>query len=180
VDLILSQKHKVVEVGRHLWRSSGPAPLFMQGHLELVVQDHIQLAFRYFQGGGIHNFPEQPMPVLSHPDKKSVFPDIQTESPVFHCPLPLVLSLGITEKSGSILFAPSLQVFICIDEILTEPSVFQVKQSQPCQPFFVYQILQTLNHLDGPSLESLQEAHVSLVLRSPGLDTVLQVWPHQC
>ena len=33
------------------------------------------------------------------------------------CPLPLVLALGTAEKSLALLFAPSLQVFVHIDEI---------------------------------------------------------------
>ena len=33
----------MVEVGRDLWRSSGPTSLLKQGHLELVVQDQVQM-----------------------------------------------------------------------------------------------------------------------------------------
>ena len=33
------QNHRVVEVGRDLWRSSVPTPLLKQGHLEPVAQD---------------------------------------------------------------------------------------------------------------------------------------------
>jgi len=39
---------------------------------------------------------------------------------------------------------------------------------------------QSLNHLSGPSLDSLQKLHVSLGLGSPELDMVLQRWPQQC
>jgi len=35
----------MVEVGRDLWRSSGPIPLLKQGHLEPVAQDCVQKAF---------------------------------------------------------------------------------------------------------------------------------------
>jgi len=35
----------MVEVGRDLYRSSGPTPLLKQGHLDLVAQDHVQMAF---------------------------------------------------------------------------------------------------------------------------------------
>ena len=42
--------HRMVEVGRDLWRSSGPNPLLKQGHLEPVAQDHVQMAFEYLQG----------------------------------------------------------------------------------------------------------------------------------
>ena len=39
----------MIEVGRDLWRSSGPRPLLKQGHLETVAQDHVQTAFEYLQ-----------------------------------------------------------------------------------------------------------------------------------
>lgn len=45
------------------------------------------------------------------------------------CPLALLLSLGIAEKSLT-LFAPSLQVFIYTDDIFPEHSFLQAKQSQ--------------------------------------------------
>jgi len=38
-------------------------------------------------------------------------------------------------------------------------------------------MLQFLNPVHGTSLDSLQYVHVSLILGSPELDTVLQVWP---
>jgi len=41
-------------------------------------------------------------------------------------------------------------------------------------------MLQVLNPLCDPALDSLHYVHVSLVLRSPELDPALQVWPHQC
>ena len=41
-------------------------------------------------------------------------------------------------------------------------------------------MLQYLNHLSSSSLDSLQYVHVSLVLGSPELDTLLQMWLLQC
>ena len=69
--------HRMVEVGRDLWRSSCLAPLLKQGHLELVAQDHVQMVFEYLQGGRLHNPSGQPLPALSHPHRKKVFPDVQ-------------------------------------------------------------------------------------------------------
>lgn len=43
-----------------------------------------------------------------------------------------------------------------------------------------WEMLQSLNKLFGPFLDSLQYAHVCLVLGSPALGTALQAWPHQC
>lgn len=35
----------MVEVGNHIWRSSGPVPVLKQGHLKPVDQDRVQTAF---------------------------------------------------------------------------------------------------------------------------------------
>jgi len=42
---LFSQSHGVAEVGRDLWRSPCPIPLFNQGCPESVAQDHVQTAF---------------------------------------------------------------------------------------------------------------------------------------
>ena len=36
-----------------------------------------------------------------------------------------------------------------------------------------------MDHFCGPSLDTLQQIYISPLLRTPCLDTVLQVWPHQ-
>jgi len=107
---------------------------------------------------------------------------VQRNPPVFHfvpttsCPV-----TGHHWKApGSVVLAPSLQVFIYIDKIPPEPSLLQAEESQLSHLLLIGDILQSLNHLYGPSLDSLQYVHVSLVLGSPELDTVLQVWRHQC
>lgn len=78
-----SQNHKLVEVGRGLSRSPGSTPLLKQGHQKPVPQDHVQVAFEYLQGWRLHHLTRQPMPVLSHPQYKKVFPDLQAELDVF-------------------------------------------------------------------------------------------------
>ncbi|XP_068764632.1 transmembrane channel-like protein 5 isoform X4 [Struthio camelus] len=50
----------------------------------------------------------------------------------------------------------------------------QAEQAQLSQPFFIGEMLQSPHHLGSPLLDPLQECHVSLVLESPELDTVLQ------
>lgn len=42
--------HRMVEVGRDLWRLPCPKPLLKQGHLELFSQDHVHMAFEYLWG----------------------------------------------------------------------------------------------------------------------------------
>jgi len=73
----------MVQVGRQLYRQSCPTPVLKQGHLEPVVQDSVQLAFKYLQGWRLHNPSGQPLPLLSHPHSEKVFPDVQTEPSVF-------------------------------------------------------------------------------------------------
>lgn len=55
-------------------------PLIEQGHLELVVQVCVLLAFEYLQGRSPHNLSGLPVFVLGHPQSEKVFPDIQRES----------------------------------------------------------------------------------------------------
>jgi len=47
--LPLSQNHRTVRAGRDLWRSSGPAPLPKQGHLEQAAQGLAQAGFAYLR-----------------------------------------------------------------------------------------------------------------------------------
>ena len=68
---------------------SGPTPLLKEGHLKLIAQDHVQMAFEHLQGVRLHNLSGQPVPVLCDPHSKKVFPHVQREPPVFqfvpHC-----------------------------------------------------------------------------------------------
>jgi len=88
------------------------------------------------------------------------------------CPLPLFLGTGHDRKEpDSVLFAPSIQLFIYINKIPL--SLLIAKLNSPSQPFLIAEVLQSLNPLHGPSWYSFQYIHVSLVLRSPELDTAL-------
>ena len=89
------------------------------GHLEPVAQDHVQTAFGYLQGWTLHNLSGHPVPVLGCPHSEKVFLDVQREPPVFHfVPIASGLVTGHHWKEpGSVLFAPSFQVSIYIDEI---------------------------------------------------------------
>lgn len=70
VVLSLSSFHRISDWLRSEERSSGPTPRLRQGHLEPVAWEHTQMAFEYFQGPRIHNFPGQP--VLGHLQSKRV------------------------------------------------------------------------------------------------------------
>ncbi|KAK4823887.1 hypothetical protein QYF61_007835 [Mycteria americana] len=56
----------------------------------------------------------------------------------------------------------------------------RAKQPQVPQPLLIRLVLQTLHQLRCPSLDTLQHLNVSLVVGGPKLNTVFEVWPHQC
>jgi len=56
----------MVEVERDLWRLSGLTPLLRQGHLDLLVWDHLQVTFEYLQECRLNYLSGQPVPVLIH------------------------------------------------------------------------------------------------------------------
>ena len=59
------------------------------------------------------------------------------------------------KEPGSVLFASSLQVFIHIDEIPPEPSLFQTDQSHLSQPFVTWGVFHSLHQFCRLSLEFL-------------------------
>jgi len=60
-----------------------------------------------------------------------------------------------------------------------EPSLFQAKQAQLPQPFFIKEVRQASGLLHGTSMDTLQQFHVLSVLGIPGLNTVLQLGSHK-
>jgi len=96
----ITQNHRTVGVGRDLCGSSGPTPLLKQGHLQQATQDLVQAGLEYLQRRRLHHLPGQPVPVLRHPQKEEVLPQVQTELPMLQfVPAAPVLSLGTTEKT---------------------------------------------------------------------------------
>jgi len=82
-------------------------------------------------------------------------------------------------EPGSELFVPCLQVSMDTDENSPKPLLLQDEQTQLCQLLLTAELLQSFHYLDGPSLDSLQYVHVSLLLGGPELDPAIQMWPHQ-
>jgi len=112
-----SQNHRMVEVGRVLWRSPCLTPLFKWGPLQTVGQDHVQMAFEYLQGGRLHHLSGQPVPVLSLPySERSVSwcSDGTSYVSVFIAFGPVTGHYW--KEPGSIFFTPFLPIFIFIDE----------------------------------------------------------------
>ena len=94
----------MVEVGRDLYRSSGPTPLLKQGHLDLVAQDHVQMAFEDLRWWRLHNLYQGSVTLTM-----KVFPDVQREPLMSQfVPLAWLIASGHHWKeSGVIFFAPS-------------------------------------------------------------------------
>jgi len=90
----------MVGVGRDLWESSSPTPLPNQGHLQQAAQDLVQVGFEYLQRRRIHNLPGSLFQCSVTLRGKKFFLMFRRNFLCFSlCPLPLVLSLGTTEKS---------------------------------------------------------------------------------
>jgi len=68
----------MVRVGRDLKDHLVPTPCHEQGHLPLdqVAQSSIQPGLEHFQGGDIHSFSGQPVPVLHHPHGEEFLPNV--------------------------------------------------------------------------------------------------------
>ena len=72
-------------------------------------------------------------------------------------------------KACLYILSPPKQVFIRSDKITPtlKLSLLEAERSQLAQPHLVWQKLWSLYHIHGPSLDSLQYAHILLVLGSP-------------
>jgi len=120
------------------------------------------------------------MLVLGHPHRESVS-WCQKVLLVFHF---LCIASGpVTvchwkEPVASSSLHPAFRYYIHWWDLPTR--LLLAEKSQLSQPFLIREMLQSLNHVCGPLQDSLWYVPVSLVLRSPDLDTVLQLWPHQC
>lgn len=60
-----------------------------------------------------------------------------------------------------------------------EPPLLQDEQTQLFQLLLTAEVLQSFHYLDGPSFDSLQHVHVSLLSEGPELDSAIQMWPDQ-
>lgn len=86
-----------------------------------------------------------------------------------------------SEEPGSLFFAPSPHIFVNTDGIPHALNLLISRLYNPSsQNLPSWEALLSLHRLYGPPLDSVQEIHVSSVLRSPNLDTAFQVRPHQC
>ena len=70
----------------------------------------------------------------------------------------------------------SMEDFPCLDHVLTAFPFLQSGQTNLSQPLHIGTRGQPGGHPDNPLLDVFQQINVLLVLRSPDLDTVLQMW----
>lgn len=129
-----SQSHRMAEVGRDLWGSSGPSLLLQQSHPALVPRAMSRWLLTA-PGGKVHNLFGHPVPVLVHSHSKSVC-SCSEEPPVYQW---VHLTSGpfaghLWEEPGSIPLAPSLQGFRYMDKIPSEHSLLKSNLPQLSQP----------------------------------------------
>jgi len=111
-------------VARDLCGSSSPTALPKQGHLEQAAQDLVQVGLEYLQRRRLHNLPGQPVPMLRHPQREEVLPHVQMELPVlqFVPAAPCPVTGHHCKEFGPILLTPTLQIFISIYKVPSQPS----------------------------------------------------------
>ena len=103
----------MVKFGRDLKDHLVQNPCFGHGQ---VVQSPIQFHVEHFQGWGIHNFSEQPVPVFHNLHHKNVFPMYNLNLFSFSLKLlPLALRLQALVKIFSLLF------LIYIERLQSDP-----------------------------------------------------------
>jgi len=98
------------------------------------------------------------------------------------------LNLSLFSLKPVLLVVPFCPLPSCSDPPYTErplsglprPSLLQPDQPQLSQPIFIRKVFHSEDHFCGPSLDTLQQVHVSPVLSTLHLATVLQGRSHQC
>ncbi|KAK4831836.1 hypothetical protein QYF61_019594, partial [Mycteria americana] len=120
--------------------------------------------------------------MLDNPFSEEKFPNIQSKPPLAQLEAtsshPITCYLG--EETDPHISTTSFQAVVESDKVSPQPPFLQAKQSQLPQPLLIRLLLQTLHQLRCPSLDTLQHLNVSLGVRGPKLNTVFEVWPHQC
>lgn len=92
---------QMFEIGRDLWKSSGPTPLLKKSHLESSAQVCVSMSSEYLQNLAIYNLSGHAVPVLGLSlTRKMCFLVVRGKLLHFSLyPFLLVLSLGTTEQS---------------------------------------------------------------------------------
>ncbi|GAB0177002.1 solute carrier family 13 member 4 [Grus japonensis] len=117
-----------------------------------------------------------------NPFSEEFFPNIQSKHPLvqLEAVFPHAIASHLGEETNTHLATASFRVVVDSDKVSPQPPLLQVKQPQFPQLLLIRLVLYTLHKLCCPSLDKLQHLNVLLVVRSPKLNTELEVQPHQC
>ena len=113
-----------------------------------------------------------------HPCHKKFLPYVQYKPTLsqFKTIAPCTVSTGLVKKSFSVFLISNLCILKGCNKVCLEPSLLPLKNSKSLS--LSSQVFQTSDHFHGPPLKLFQQVQVFLVLGTPELDTVLQVWSH--
>lgn len=141
-----AHNHRNIQIGRHHWRTSGPANLVNQGQLEQVAKDRIQMALRLSKDGDSTASLGCLCQCLVTCTIKKCF--LMFRPPVFQF-LPIASSVTehLWKEPDSVLLTPSHQIFIHIYKMPLS-LLFSRLTSSISQPFLVW-------HAPIPRLSSL-------------------------
>ena len=133
-----------------------PNPLPKQGHPEQAAQHCIQVGLEYLQRRRLHSLPGQPGPGLRHPQREEVLPHVQVELPQLQfVPIaPCPIAGHHWKEFGPVLLTPTLQIFVSIYKVPSQPSLLQAEQAQLPQPLLVGEMLQSPHHPRTPLILS--------------------------
>ena len=113
---------------------------------------------------------------------EEIFPNTQSKPPLAEleaiCSRPITCYLR--KETDTHFTTTSFQVAVENDKVPLQPLFLQTKQSQFPQSLLMRLLLLTSHQPCSSSLDTLQQLHVFLVVRGPKMNTVLQVWSHQC
>ena len=84
------------------------------------------------------------------------------------------ISNNLGEETNTHIPTTSFQVVVESDKVSPHPPLLQTKQPQ------LPQLLLTVPQFRCPSLDTLQQLNVPLVVRGPKVNAVFKMQPHQC
>lgn len=155
------------------------APLCSQ--LDNVAKCYIPTPFEHFQRWQFHHFPGHSIPLPAHTFSGEFSPNIQPHTPLaqleaISCP-PVTCCLG--GETELLLTKTSFQVDAEGDGVPPYLHFLQAKHSQLPHLLHTRLVLRTLLQFCHPSLDTLQQINVFLVVRDSEMDKELKMWPQK-
>lgn len=125
-----SQKHRLVEVGGDLWKSSGPSLLITGEQLEATCHHFFNVSKDRVSTTSLGN----PCQCLVTLTVKNCFLGFRGRALLQFAHVGSFHVSELWEGSGSVSFAPSFQVFVYSSETPSGHSLFQANQEQLPEP----------------------------------------------